>query len=471
MAFTSDGKKWAEETFGLCELGDPRRVRRLIDFSARLSENPSGSISKVCGGDEAAQEGAYKLIENDAVRPDDIGDGVFASTAAHVGECEVCLAIQDTTAVSFSHSIAEGLKESGSPTGYLVHSTLMVDASSREPLGLLDQERWIREEKSKRHNADTRKVRSYENKESFRWALASNRVERRLKSMSNVVTVCDREADIFEFLQFQTSRSHQFVVRAAQDRRLETADGRLWSRVSEQPVLGTRRVTIAQRGAQRESITQRARPARKGRVATVEIRAARVALRPPKNRKVEGATTIEVNAVYVSEVAPSEDTDGVSWMLLTTEPVSTFEQADTVVDYYSCRWLIEEFHKAWKSGCKVEERKLQALENLERMMVITAAVAVRILQLKALAEDGDEETDCGRFMTTEEWQCLHAVISTGKPLPEKPPQASWAYYGLAKLAGWTDSKRTGRVGWQTLWEGWETLQNHLIGWRAARAAR
>jgi hypothetical protein len=296
-------------------------------------------------------------------------------------------------------------------------------------------------------------------------------MEQRLKSMSNVVTVCDREADIFEFLQFQTSRSHRFVVRAAQDRRLETADGRLWSRVSEQPVLGTRRVTIAQRGAQRESITQRARPARKGRVATVEIRAARVALRPPKNRKVEGATAIEVNAVYVSELAPPEDTDGVSWMLLTTEPVSTFEQADTVVDYYSCRWLIEEFHKAWKSGCNVEERKLQALENLERMMVITAAVAVRILQLKALAEDGDEETDCGRFMTTEEWQCLHAVISTGKPLPVKPPQASWAYYGLAKLAGWTDSKRTGRVGWQTLWEGWETLQNHLIGWRAAKASR
>lgn len=471
MSFTSDGRSWAEETFGRCELGDPRRVRRLIDFSARLSENPSGSISKVCGGNEAAQEGAYKLIENDAVRPDGIEEGVSASTAARVGDCEVCLAIQDTTAVSFSHSIAEGLKENGCPTGYLVHSTLMVDASSREPLGLLDQERWIREEKSKRPNADTRKVRSYENKESFKWARASSRIEQRLKSMSNVVTVCDREADIFEFLQFQTSRGHRFVVRATQDRRLEAADGHLWSRVSEQPVLGTRQVTIAQRGAQRERWPQRVRPSRKGRVATVEVRAARVALLPPKRRKVEGATTVEVNAVYVSEAAPPEGTEGVSWMLLTTEPVSTFEQADTVVDYYSRRWLIEEFHKAWKSGCKIEERKLQALENLERMMVITAAVAVRILQLKALAEDGDEETDCDRFLTTDEWQCLYAVIAPGKPLSETPPKASWAYYSLAKLAGWTDTKRTGRVGWQTLWDGWETLQKHLIGWRAARAAR
>jgi len=77
MSFTSDGRSWAEETFGRCELGDPRRVRRLIDFSARLSENPSGSISKVCGGDEAAQEGAYKLIENDAVRPDGIAEGAL----------------------------------------------------------------------------------------------------------------------------------------------------------------------------------------------------------------------------------------------------------------------------------------------------------------------------------------------------------------------------------------------------------
>jgi hypothetical protein len=436
-----------------------------------LSENPSGSISRVCGGDDAAQEGAYKLIENEAVRPDGIAEGMFLRTARRVEECEVCLAVQDTTGVSFSHSIAEGLKENGSPTGYMVHSTLMVDASNREPLGLLDQERWIREEKSKRHNADTRKVRSYENKESFKWALASSRVERRLKSMSNIVTVCDREADIFEFLQFQISRGHRFAVRATQDRRLETAEGRLWSRVSEQPALGTRQVTITQRGAQREGWAQSARPSRKGRVATVEIRAAHVVLRPPRNRKIEGAVAIEVNAIYVSEVAPPENAEGISWMLLTTESVSTFEKAEAVVDYYSCRWVIEEFHKAWKSGCKIEERKLQAIENLERMMVITAAVAVRILQLKAVAEAGDEDMLCDRFLTTDEWQCLFAVTAQQEPLPDKPPTANWAYYSLAKLAGWTDSKRTGRVGWQTLWVGWEALQKHLIGWRAARSVK
>lgn len=163
--------------------------------------------------------------------------------------------------------------------------------------------------------------------------------------------------------------------------------------------------------------------------------------------------------------APSEVTP-ISWLLLTTEPVTTQTEVETIAGYYRMRWCIEEFHKAWKSGCTLEERRLQYVDNFERMMAICAPVAVRLLQLQAMGRT-ENSKPCTEVLQTEEWQCLHSIISPDKPLPQIPPDTKWVYYSLAKLAGWTDSKRTGRVGWQTLWEGWQRLQFQLDGWRAA----
>ena len=78
-----------------------------------------------------------------------------------------------------------------------------------------------------------------------------------------------------------------------------------------------------------------------------------------------------MNVVFVREEnAPAGETP-LEWMLLTTEPVATFAEAQTVVEYYEKRWRIEEFHKAWKSGYRVEERPFQTLDALERMTAIT----------------------------------------------------------------------------------------------------
>ena len=46
------------------------------------------------------------------------------------------------------------------------------------------------------------------------------------------------------------------------------------------------------------------------------------------------------------------------------------------------RWRVEEFHKAWKSGAGVEQRRMRGADNLERIAVVLAFVAVRLLQLR-----------------------------------------------------------------------------------------
>jgi hypothetical protein len=468
MTFTGSSEQWARDTFSGCRLGDPRRNSRLIDLTERLSRDPLGSLARICKGDVAAREGAYRLIENKAVRPTDILAGVFESTAKKTNAEEVYLAIQDTTDVTFKNEETKHLKEQGNSHGFIAHTNLLVSTESGLPVGIIDQKIWLREPKGVRPGKKTRGSRAFENKESYKWAESFLQMNQRVANRKNVITVCDREADIFELLHLYMSQSHRFVIRAFTDRKLEDSDAQLVETLRQLPAITTREVAVEQRGAQKQiRYKQQWRPARKGRIATVEIKAGAVTLCVPSNiPKSLGLQPLQVNGVLIEEIEAPDAVKPLSWLLLTTEPVTTAADVEKVADYYRMRWQIEEFHKAWKSGCRLEERRLQKVDNFERMMAICAPVAVRLLQLQAMGK-AETPASCTEILQPEEWQCLHTIVSPNKPIPETPPDSKWVYYSLAKLAGWTDSKKTGRVGWQTLWEGWYRLQFQLNGWRAA----
>jgi len=63
-----------EQTFGRGRLGDARRTARLVKLASALAGQVGSSPSRACGGDTAAHEGAYRLLRNDAVVPEDIAE-------------------------------------------------------------------------------------------------------------------------------------------------------------------------------------------------------------------------------------------------------------------------------------------------------------------------------------------------------------------------------------------------------------
>ena len=156
-------------------------------------------------------------------------------------------------------------------------------------------------------------------------------------------------------------------------------------------------------------------------------------------------------------------------MILTSEAVATKQDARNVVRYYERRWLIEEFHKSWKSGCRIEQRPVQAVENLERLAIITAQVAVRLLQLR-FAVNMNPEQACDSVLSQEEWECLWGATEPNTRIPRHAPPVLWALHAIARLAGWRDTKRTGRIGWATLWKGWAKLQDRVSGLLQAQRA-
>lgn len=144
----------------------------------------------------------------------------------------------------------------------------------------------------------------------------------------------------------------RFVIRAAQNRILKSGHRLLIETIRDQPSFGRRNVAISQRGSQRGSPKQKKRPNRKSRKAKMSIRTAVLEISRPANQG-QGPESLTLGIVYLKEINPPHNEKSLEWILLTTQPLTTLEDIESVINYYESRWIIEEFHKAWKSGCQV----------------------------------------------------------------------------------------------------------------------
>lgn len=466
MTVIHSSDSWAEDLFGECDLGDKRRTRRLVKLAASLSDQVGKSVSAVCEGNEAALEGSYRFIRNDDVSPDAISKGAFKAVAKKAKDSKLMLAIEDTTSVSYFHSVVEELGDLGGPAhghkkGFFAHSILLVDAHKKQTLGLVDQSFWKRDESTRGKKHD-RANRSYEEKESYKWEAASERMLERLGKLSNrVISVCDREADIYDYLSYKFKNNQRFIVRAGQNRKLEGLDETLAEAFNGAAKLGSYELFISQKGG------------RQARKTKINLHSCKVQLKNPIDAEQE---PLHANLVVAIE-ANAKSKEFISWIILTSEKVNSYEEAKDVVSFYAMRWRIEEFHKAWKTGAGAERQRMQSADNLERILVILSFVAVRLFQLREALDiefenEKTESIPCTTVLSKDEYKVLwFAAQKKGqkkKALPKTTPHLGWAYQEVAKLGGWSNSKKTGRASWLTIWHGWFRLQERLEGFWAAQ---
>ena len=408
--FISDVQSWSENTFGKCALGDARRTKRLVKMTASLAKSIGQSVVKSID-DESQVEGAYRLLRNAEVLSEDIAEGGFSATAALVKDRGTLLTLEDTTSLNFRHAVADELGYIGPPKqkkkGMQVHSVLLLNAESKETLGLVEQSRWLRQA-SALASKNQRARQAYREKESFKWQRSSEVMAERLgDTMQHTISVCDRESDIYEYMHYKVSAGQRFVVRTHYNRKLDESEHKLFDRVRELEGAGIYKAHIEQKGG------------RAARTATMELAYAPVRVLAP-DRKQKELTTIELTVVTCREI--SKSSQPVEWILLSTEHVSSAEDARRIVSYYEARWKIEEFHKAWKSGgTQIEKSRLQSIGNLERMAVILAFIAVRLLQLREVVHLDKQliSKDCSHILTEVQWRLLWRKQGK-KPIAEKP---------------------------------------------------
>jgi len=446
-------RDWAEEEFGKVGLRDRRHRERLFTMARDFFAQPQANIPQACHS-RAKTKAAYRFFRHKTVSMNSVLSSHYHSTMERIAKdkIKVVLAVQDTTSFNYdTHADMEGLGPIGSRAqgarGILLHDT-MAYTPQGTALGLVDAQVWARDPKQFGKRA-TRHKRPIEQKESIKWLhsfRAAARLQRQLGAATTVVSVGDREADVYElFALAKSDPAHpKLLVRAERDRRLKDQSEGLWEYMESQPVAGQRTVHIPKH-------KQRA-----ARDAVLEIRFAEVELRAPQRKRTLGA--LKVWAVYVTEVNPPSQKDAVEWMLVTTLEVNNFEQAVEKVDWYKKRWGIEEYHKTLKSACRIEDRQLGDRTVWENCLAIDLVVAWRIEHIKKLARE-TPEAPCTSVFEEHEWQALLAYKRPDQPLPSIPPSIREMTRLTAELGGFLGRKGDGEPGSITLARGLQRLHD------------
>lgn len=445
-------------------LGHKARDKRLQRVDKAVWKAPAKSFPQQFHRDEAGLKGAYRFFDNEKVTAEGILSGHVAATRDRCSRSRRILAVQDTTSLVFQHEVqgTGRINQFESVKGLWVHSTLALDEATHEVLGVLGQMVWARPEKKKRE--ETVAQRKKRPRESLRWAEAACRVADVFSQVPeqqrpHVVHVLDSEGDIFETLQVLLALGDSFVIRATRDRLLASSQEEqteqvalrhyLLATVERAPVLGHKVVHVPKRPSQVE------------RQAVLDIRACRVQLMPPSNLGRKGQP-LTLNVVLAQEAQSPQAQKPLRWCLLTDEPIATLAQCLAVVRCYEGRWLVEELHMGFKTGCGTEARQLKNEHRLTNFLALASVMAFGMLALRDAARRPNPSPASERLSEVQ----LALLGQMAQELPPAP-NAYQALRAMASLGGFIGRKSDGEPGWRTLWRGWEKLLLAEVGYRLA----
>lgn len=446
---------WYDDEFADIALGDRRRTRRFHRLIAAWWARLGPSVASICQG-WAEQMAAYRLFACRLVTLAAVLAPHRRLTLHRAQDEPVVLLIQDTTELCYEGKpIARKAGEVGPLTsprrvGLQAHVQYAV-TPDRRPLGVLGLWLWARTASQHKRYSRAHKQEPLADKESYRWyrGYRTAGALQRLAPTTQVVSVADREGDIYEVLQAaqRPTRQAAFVIRACQDRAVALGRGqrpqslRLVLRLA--PVLGRAHLDVP------------AGPGRTARIAPVTVQAQVVTFRPPY-RPTGKLPAVTVHAVLVREVAPPAGEEPIDWLLLTSLPITTLGDLQRIIQYYGCRWEIEVFFRLWKSGCHVEAFQWETRARLAPCQALCAVLAWRLHWLGRVGQVCPE-APCPVAFSEREWVVI-ACVATGQR-PVQPPTLGRVIAWLAQIGGFAGRRADGPPGPLVLMRGWLRVQD------------
>lgn len=463
----SEAWQAAVEDFGGADLGDRRRTERLLITVAGIYDRPSGLISEVFRR-PAELHGAYDFVENDKVAPFALLDALGRATMRRCSGLPFVYVVVDGSSITVAdHAKTKDFGTLGSgkraSRGLKVVSGLAVDPFGA-PMGLLTQQYWARPKRKKKSVTERRSLPP-EKKETIHWMRAMAEAHRQCVAMGvKPHFLIDREGDAHDLMLTLLQHDAAFTVRANWNRVVES-EGKdkqyLRAELAASPPLSIERTPIP--GSKK----------RRARIASLEVRARRMKIRF-RNRRVKKDTWVELTVVWLREVGTTPAREKpLEWLIYTTVPVHTVEDARRVVRTYEKRWRIEDFHKTWKSGvCNVEKTQLRSAGAVKRWAIMLAGKAARVERLKHLSRENPDRP-ASEELTQDELEVLVEVARTIKKRAERVPTTSMtmaeATEWIARLGGYTGKSSGGPPGSITIGRGLEALHYIVLGARVSRA--
>jgi hypothetical protein len=441
---------FAETHFGAAQLGDTRRTKRLVQTVDAMIRHPDGTLPAKIDA-PAALKAAYRLFDQPTVTHASVLAPERQRTLQLMEQIQVTvLVIHDWTELDYTglHSLADRLGQlgNGSQRGYLCANALAVVAQTREVLGLVYQKLAKRPRVKKKESRSQRRDRP--DRETRLWREASQHVPAAAAG-GRTVEIADRGADVLEFLDFMHAQGKDYVVRSKHNRCICLEDGtntKLHDYARSLPLVAEHTVAVAATAG---------RPARQARVA---VAWSQVTLRVPKQPRGETRRVpLTTWVIRVRETDPPAGVAPLEWILLTNVPVVTQADAWERIGWYEVRWVIEEYHKALKTGCGVEKLQLTTEDRLQPAIAVLSVVALHLLNLR----DASRRPDAGSRPATELFSAVWIKVLSLWRYKEARPNLTVHefFYALGRLGGHQNRKHDHPPGWLVLWRGWMKLQS------------
>ena len=419
-----------------------------MQAATNLAENPLGSLPAHMQTWKETKA-LYRLLDEPDVTFAALMQPHLQQTREQALSSSVVLLVQDTTDIDLSHRRKiSGVGQIGNERGrgFFVQTVLAVRPQTREVLGCMAQEPFVRIPAPQGEQRYQRRKR--EERESDVWIRQVHAIGTP-EPGSLWVHVGDRGADMFPFFQACRSTQTHFLVRAGKSRRVQQDEDEISYSLTQArswPSQASRPFEVP------------ARHGRPGRSTQLQLAFGHMTLLPPRHEPRASKEPLTVWVVRVWEEQAPAGEEPLQWILVTSVPTTTLEHAWERVDWYRHRWLVEDYHQCLKSGCRIEQRQLQSVDGLIRLLGLLSPLAVRLVQVRACAREDPERP-------------AHAVIEPLMlaVLAERCGQSPLTmtvgtfWTEVARLGGYLARSHDGPPGWRTIWKGWLSLQTLLEG--------
>jgi len=447
-------------------LGDRRLDARAHEIFARLAVAPDESFPEQMAN-EAELEALYRFFANPKVTMDRLLAPHIAASVARLQTQTVVRVVHDTTSLRFDGERAGIGIINGNTRGFFAHTSLAISGDDGcEPLGVLALSPYIHKNTlNRRALTQQQRVRATqaiprEKRESSRWERQAIETQAKMPPSVRAIHLMDQEADDFHVFAALQRGAMNFVIRVSPRR---VTSEKLLARdvLARQPAKIFRSVRVAGRAKPKTS-----HPVRAERVAELEVRWGKITIRRPAHDRHDVAETeLSFNAVHVFEPNPPPGEEAIEWLLVTTEPVESLEDAGSIVDHYRVRWIIEEYFKALKTGCAIEKRQLTSFDGLTNALGLFVPIAWRLLALRHLSR-AELTPPATHLFDVEELLLLHALLEQRRHKLPASPSTKDVMLGLARLGG--HIRNNGDPGWLVLGRGYIRFAEASIGWNLAR---
>jgi hypothetical protein len=423
-----------------------------------LAEQPDKSIW-FCSENRGEAKSIYRMLSNDKLDRDEILRTHREATVRRIIRSEkTILAVQDTTSLNYNtQTKMEGIGYISDKTlGVNIHSCLAVTVDGLV-LGVLAQSSYNRRQPADNTRThDSKKVRELEDKESFRWISTLGESTIDVPEGVHIVTVCDREGDMYELFDKADCEGRAFLIRIVQNRKT-VKNEKILDEIRKKRCAGRVKTTIP-----RDS-----RRGLKEREAVFQIRYSSFAIKRPEilDKIKHLKASQQVNVIYVREEQQNKEKEPIEWFLMTNEPVEDEEAAYEKAVWYMQRWKVEHFHYVLKSGCSVEKLQERNVEKTVTLVLMYSIIATVIMNITYIARIYPH-LPCTICFEENEWKVHYCTANKTKKPPKKPYTIAEAVTYLSWLGGPKRAPSDGPPGVKTIWMGLDKLNTLLTrsGW-------